>query len=106
MRSAAPGRKFCTNTSARAASRCSTARPASVFRSSTTERLLRFVVAKSGDILRPALPVLRVRSPVARLDLDHVRALVAEDPRRDGAGDHLRDVEDAVAVEWAGHGGF
>src|SRR2546426_1090767 len=56
--SAAAGRKFCTTTSAVSMSRAATARPAAVVRSITTERLLRFTLAKKAlmpfrDVPRP-----------------------------------------------------
>jgi hypothetical protein len=39
-----------------------------------------------------------------RLDLDHVGALIAEQHRRHRSRNHLGDVDDANAVERAGHG--
>src|SRR3984893_8623069 len=62
-RSATPGRKFCTKTSAPAASRSTASRPPAVFRSSTTERLLRLLFR--NDAVNPArrLPPARVASP-------------------------------------------
>src|SRR5271166_3204420 len=63
FRSATPGRKFWTNTSAPAISRIKACSPPAVFRSSTTERLLRLLFRK--DAVKPArrLPPARVASP-------------------------------------------
>ena len=40
-----------------------------------------------------------------RLHLDDVGALVGEQPRREGARDHLREVDDADSVEGTRHAG-
>src|SRR6267142_2413984 len=53
-RSIAPGRLFCTNTSALATSRASASAAPLFFTSSTSERLLRFTVANVGE--SPATP--------------------------------------------------
>src|SRR5262245_23277120 len=63
IRSAVPGRKFCTKTSAPAVRRRSSSRPRGWRRSSTSERLLRFTVAKVGAIPRGPAPIRRTRSP-------------------------------------------
>src|SRR5215471_18645873 len=62
-RSATPGRKFWTKTSAPATSRISACNPAAVFRSRTIERLLRLLFR--NDAVNPArrLPPARVASP-------------------------------------------
>src|SRR5215469_10665836 len=62
-RSATPGRKFCTKTSAPAARRSNACLPAVVFRSSTTDRLLRLLFR--NDAVNPARRLLpaRVASP-------------------------------------------
>src|SRR5262245_50987635 len=63
MRSATPGRKFCTNTSAPAASSRSSARPASCARFSASERLPRFARWNSPEIPPRDEPTARSTSP-------------------------------------------
>lgn len=59
----APGRKFSTSTSQRAASDRARARPASCFRSMTMERLPRLAAMYMADMRPLAGPIMRVVSP-------------------------------------------
>ena len=63
-RSTAPGRKFCTNTSARSTMRSSTSRPRGCFRSSATERLPRLPFAKKAESPSRRNGAIRNRSPI------------------------------------------
>src|SRR6185437_8761497 len=63
MRSATPGRWFCTNRSAPATIRLSSSRPCGSRRLSATERLLRLITAKAGATPRLVPPIARVKSP-------------------------------------------
>src|SRR5690242_19342489 len=64
MRSATPGRWFCTKRSARATIRLSSSRPRGSRRFSATERLLRLITAKAGATPRLLPPIARVKSPI------------------------------------------
>ena len=63
-RSIAPGRKFCTSTSAVSTNRFTTASPGPVFASIDNDRLLRLLHWKES--LRPSLvpPTFRINSPL------------------------------------------
>lgn len=63
MRSATPGQKFCTKTSAVAASLRSTTRPATVLRSITAERFERLLWRNEAETLPRRLAPARVWSP-------------------------------------------
>ena len=84
----------------------SAALPASVLRSSTTERLLRLKLAKMAE-----MPGCRQRRhgahavALGRLHLDHLGAEIAQDLRAVGAQDDGGQIEDAQAFEQGDHAG-
>jgi hypothetical protein len=57
-----------------------------------------------GDVVVPVAAAAHVIA-AGRLDLDHLGALVGQQHGAPGARHHGGEVEDAIAVERAGHGG-
>ena len=96
-RAMSPGRKFSITTSEPAARRRTASAPSAVFRSSATDRLFRLSDRKyAASSPTNGGPQWRVSSPCAGpFDLDHVGAEIAQDLRRQRAGEHPREVEDA-----------
>ena len=104
-RSTAPGRKFCTNTSARRTRSSRISRPRGFRRSSAIARLPRLPFTKKA----PSPPRANGReaqqvAEARRLHLDHLGALVGEDHRGERAGEDRGAVDDADAIERSGHG--
>ena len=103
--SIASWRMLCTKASAVGISFISAALPASVLRSSTTERLLRLKLAKMARDARRRHRGRHGAHAVAlrRLDLDDLGAQVAQDLRGVGAEDDGGEVENAQAFEQGDH---
>src|SRR4051794_29000957 len=105
IRSATPGRKFCTNTSAPATSRIRAVRPAGVLRSSKMERLFRLLFRKEADqsaslVCSSAGVIAAIRG----LNLDNVCPLVSQDHGGERPGDHGGEINNVVAVQRTWHG--
>ena len=99
-RSAAPGARFCTNTSARdeqAREHLRALRPLEIER----QRFLRSI--QPDEVAREALDAgvvaAREVAAVGPLDLDHARAEVGKLPRRERRSDGLLDRDDGDALQ-------
>ena len=101
-----PGRKFSISTSAFAASRRASSRPARILQ---VERH-RLLVAREAIATRATCRRVEPRAsrgsgrPPRWLDLDHFGAEVAEYAAGEGTGEQLAELQDAHAVERAGAG--
>ena len=104
MRSATPGRKFCTKTSARRDQREQQLEAARLAEIEHQRALVAIERAEDrGELPARAADLADQIAGARRLDLDHVGALIGEHGGGQRAGHHRRQVDDADPVEGAGH---
>src|SRR6059036_1296841 len=100
-----PGRNCSTTTSARRASFRRISCPSTVFKSTASERFPRFTIAKGYETSWMNGGTDRIVAELRVLDLDDVRAEVAQELRAERPREEAREIQDRDALEGRRHGG-